>query len=261
MAHSKPQAIKQIQDKLKRYPDILFEEFDRSFGLIATSVTNSQIVMWAQTGLEITEQGSRSWEAASKYFKASPIVLGYVSFNNFVKWAEYGSSLCYKSHALASSYFEFSPRSIESLSPVDLEKWSSLGSILSTGTWKSNNLACDFFKSSPGLLKNSTFTELEQLVKFLHACSGNSMELAIDCLNMSRKIWPMLANNKMEFLSLASTLLDTTWRETKGLFESIHKSLPKIPLDQHAAFITLAQRLVKSNMTNIPATTIHKLST
>ena len=79
------------------------------------------------------------------------------------------------------------------------------------------------------------------------------MELAIDCLNMSRKIWPLLKNNKMEFLSLASTLFDTTWRETKGLFESIHKSLPKIPIDQRFAFITLSEHLVKSNMTNIPA--------
>lgn len=253
MAHSKSKSIKQIQDKLKRYPDILHEEFDRSLGLIATSVTNSQIVMWAQTGLEITEQGSRSWETASKYFKASPVMLGSIPFNHFIKWAQYGSSLCSKSHALASSYFEFSPRSIGSLSVVDLEKWSNLGDMLSTGTWKSNNLACDFFKSSPDLLKNSTFTELEELVKFIHACSGNSMELAIDCLNMSRKFWPLLTNTKMEFLSLASTLLDTTWRETKGLFESIHKSLPKIPLDQRFAFITLAEHLVKSNMTNIPA--------
>ena len=253
MAHSKSQSIKQIQDKLKRYPDVLHEEFDRSLRLIATSVTNSQIVMWAQIGLEITEQGSRSWETASKYFKVSPVMLGSIPFNHFIKWAEYGSSLCSKSHALATSYFQSSPKSIESLSFVDLEKWSNLGDMLSTGTWKSNNLACDFFKFSPELLKNSTFTELEELVKFLHLCSGNSMELAIDCLNMSRKFWSSLKNNKMEFLSLASTLFDTTWRETKGLFESIHKSLPKIPVDQRFTFITLSEHLVKSNMTNIPA--------
>ena len=84
MAHSKSQSIKQIQDKLKRYPDILHEEFDRSLGLIATSVTNSQIVMWAQIGLEITEQGSRSWETASKYFKVSPVMLGSIPFNHFI---------------------------------------------------------------------------------------------------------------------------------------------------------------------------------
>ena len=100
-----------------------------------------------------------------------------------------------------------------------IESWAGLGDSLYKGTWKSSTLACKFFAHSPALLDTLSFQELERFAGFLDALSHRSYDLASECLALGEQIFPLVGEDKDAFLSLASTLVDTGWREVKSFFE------------------------------------------
>ena len=107
--------LQQVRDGLGEYPDPVLEELDRAMNVMPSALSESQVAQWAESGLDMAGQTVRSWEAAAQYYRVSPIVLGYMPFNYFLKWADCGSSLCGESPTLAAAYFEASPGTMAKL--------------------------------------------------------------------------------------------------------------------------------------------------
>ena len=243
--------IEQIREQLPRFPAPVTEEFEKAHKKLAESLPEAQTIAWAQAGVEIAEQTVRSWEAAAQYFRVSPAVIGYMPFPYFLKWTECGTSLCQESPTLATAYFEASPGAMSKLRSRHVESWCNLGRSLYKGTWKSSTLACKFFASSPTLLDSLTFQELERFASFLDALSNRSYDLSAECLNLGQQMFPLIGDDKGALISLASTLVETGWREVKGFFEAGSKVLPKIESGQRLHFLVLAENLVKHGGANI----------
>ena len=244
--------LEQVRRELLQFPGPVSEEFESALKRMPDAMTEGQTVVWAESGMEIAQQTVRSWEAAAQYYRLSLKVLGYMPFNYFVKWAECGSSLCKESPTLATAYFEASPGTISKLRSRHLESWANLGRSLYKGTWKSSTLACSFFASSPGLVHSLSFPELERFVAFLDALSHRSYDLSAQCLTLGQQLLPLIGEDKGAFISLASTLVETGWREVKSFFEAGAKALPRIETSQRLRFLKLADSLVKNGGTNIP---------
>ena len=215
-------------------------------------LTEPQTSTWALAGVEIAGQTVRSWEAAAQYYRVSHEVIGYMPFNYFVKWTQCGVSLCQESPTLATAYFEASPGTISKLRSRHIESWAALGQSLYRGTWKSSTLASKFFASSPSLVNSLSFPELEQFVAFLDALSHRSYDLAAECLALGQQLFPLIGDDKGAFISLASALVETGWREVKSFFDAGARALPRIESGQRLRFLSLAERLVKGGGTNIP---------
>ena len=243
--------LKQIRVELRQFPAPVSEEFERALKILPNKPTAEQTSAWAQAGLEIAQQTVRSWEAAVEYYRVSPKVLGYMPFSYFVKWAECGSLSCQESPAMAAAYFEASPGAVGKLKARHTESWSKLGRSLYKGTWKSSTLACKFFASSPALLESLSFQELERFVTFLDALSHRSYDLSTECLTLGQKLFPLLEEDRGEFISLASTLVETGWREVKSFFEASSRALPRIESSERLHFLRLAGRLVTAGGTNV----------
>ena len=122
------------------------------------------------------------------------------------------------------------------------------------GTWKSSTLACNFFSQSPALLDQLSFQELEKFASFIDLLSHRSYDLSSECLELGKNIFPLVGEDKEAFLSLATKLTETGWREVKSLFEVASKSLPKIALPQRLRFLVLTEKLAQSGGSNIPGT-------
>ena len=244
--------VEGVREALAQYPAPVVEEFDRASAVMPEKLAPAQFGSWAQSGLEIAQQTVRSWEAAAEYYKVSPIVVGFMPFNYFSKWTECGSTLCKESPSLAAAYFEASPATMSKLRSRHIESWSNLGRSLYKGTWKSSTLACKFYASSGPLLESLTFPELERFAAFLDALSHRSYELTSECLALGQKMFPLIGEDKDAFISLASTLVETGWRELKSFFEAGSKALPRIDATQRLRFLKMAERLVRSGGTNIP---------
>ena len=244
--------LETISRELARFPASVSEEFEKARVQMPDSLTEAQRVEWAQSGVEIAQKTVRSWEAAAQYYRVSPAVLTFMPLNYFYKWSDSGKLLCDDSPTLAASYFEASPGAMSKLRSRHIESWAGLGRSLYKGTWKSSTLACKFFQSSPELLDTLTFTELERFVAFLDALSHRSYDLSSECLTLGQKLFPLIGDDRSAFLSLASTLVETGWREVKSFFEAGSRALPRIESSQRLRFLQLAEQLVKNGGTNIP---------
>ena len=245
-------SLERIRKQLEQLPGPVSDEFERALRLMPESLTKGQTEAWARAGVEIAQQTVRSWEAAAQYYQMSPKVVGFMPFNYFVKWTECGSSLCRESPTLATAYFDASLGVMSKLRSRHIESWANLGRSLYKGTWKSSTLACKFFASSPALLDSLSFPELERFVTFLDTLSHRSYDLSSECLTLGQHLFPMIGTDKGTFISLASTLAETGWREVKSFFEAGSKALPRIEAGQRLRFLQLAERLVRSGGTNIP---------
>ena len=239
--------------ELRRFPPQVSADFRRARESLAGVLSDGQLDLWAETGVELAGQSARSWEAAGRYFNASSIVARLLPFSDFAKWSERGVALCRESPALANSYYEASPRAMPLLRPRHIENWADLGLRLYKGTWKSGTLASKFFESSPALMETLTLPEIERFVAFLDALSRRSYDLASECLALGPRVFPVLGENKEAFVSLASSMLDTSWRQVKSLFEASARSLPKVDAEQRLRFLKLAERLGESGAASVPA--------
>ena len=248
------QTIEKIEKELRRFPASVAEEFDKASKMLPDTMTEKQVATWAEQGVEIARQTVRSWEAAAQYYRVSPEILTYMPFNYFVQWAQSGNSLCKESPTLAAAYFVASAGAMQKLRSRHIESWANLGRSLYKGTWKSSTLACKFFDSTPVLLESLSFQELERFVVFLDALSHRSYDLASECLSLGQQLFPIIGDDKGAFISLASTLVETAWREVKSFFEAASRALPRIDGSQRLRFLTMAESMVKKGSTNMPST-------
>ncbi|MCH2309748.1 MAG: hypothetical protein MK345_01610 [SAR202 cluster bacterium] len=246
-----------INDKwpeLKKFPESVEKNFISSLSAMPDALSESQIRDWYQQGISLASQTVRSWESAAHFFAVSPSVLKSMPYSYFEKWMECGEKLCNESPTLASAYFESSPGTMSQLRSRHIEEWASLGDQLYKGTWKSSTLACRFFVLSPILLSQLSFNQLQTFSQFLDKLAHRSYDLALECLNLGEQIFPLVGEDKDAFLSLATALVETGWREVKSFFDSGAKALPRIDPDERIRFLQLAENLVKNGGTNIPGT-------
>ncbi len=241
------------EERLEAAHSGLAATFAPAAEIVASELRDDQVIEWAEKGLEMAEQSVRSWEAAARFFEVSPAVARMMPFNYFMKWADCGSELCMESPTLAVSYFAASPGAMSRLRSRHIETWANLGRGLYKGTWKSSALATRFFEASPKLLATLTVPEMERFAGLLGALSHRSYDMAAECLAISEDIFPMLGEDKRAFIRLGASLTETTWRQVKGLFESVARALPAIQPDQRARFLRLAQGLQDSGKANLPA--------
>ena len=250
--HSAP-TLEEIKAELGKYPASVANEFDKAQAQMPPNLTEAQMADWANAGLDIAKETVRSWEAAAEFYKVSARVLGYMPLNYFFKWTDCGKTLCKESPTLAAAYFEASPGTMSKLRSRHIESWANLGCGLYKGTWKSSTLACKFFQCSPALLEDLSFPEMERFAKFLDALSHRSYDLSSECLTLGQQLFPLIGEDRSAFIALASTLVDSGWREIKSFFESGARALPRIESTQRMRFLNLSEQLVKNGGTNIPS--------
>ena len=253
MSSELPEILSPLKTDFDKYPDQVLNIFIDSSSKMPESLSGDRLLEWAKVGLEISAQSVRSWEAATNFYKASPLVVSFMPYNYFQKWMSCGLKLCEESSTLGASYFESSPDSMSKLRTRHIESWTNLGDSLYKGTWKSSALACSFFEHSPVLLDALAFNELEKFVEFLEILSGHSYDLSSECLILGEKIFPLLNEEKEAFLSLAMELSKNAWREVKSFFEVGYTSLPKVEGSQRLKFMELSEKLLQNGARNIPS--------
>ena len=250
----KLKVLENLLPELEKFPAPVKDNFNKAIVEMPDAFSDEQASDWLKRGIGIAGQTVRSWEAAAHFFQVSPNVISSMPYSYFVRWMECGATLCEESPTLAAAYFEASPATMSKLRSRHIESWAGLGDGLYKGTWKSSTLACRFFAESSTLLESLSFQQLENFANFLDALSHRSYDLSSECLTLGEQIFPLVGDDKDAFLSLATTLVDTGWREVKSFFEAGAKALPKIHPEERMRFLKLAESLVNNGGTNIPGT-------
>ncbi len=239
---------------LAEFPAALREDYERALPFMSDNIEGVALDRWFEVGIEMAGQSAHAWDAAAQYFRASPAVIDSMPSNYFMQWVECGLSLALESPTLGASYFNAGPKTMAILRSRHIEAWTELGRGLYKGTWKSSTLANRFFESSPDLLVQLSFEQLERFVGFLDILSRHSYDLAAECLALGQKLFPIVGPDKDAFISLSLTLVETGWRQVKAFFEASAKALPRVEPTQRLRFLQMAEKLLAGGATNMPAT-------
>src|SRR5574341_1804940 len=163
---------------LNPFSTSLVGEFHRAAEAIGELVSDEELKLWAEDGMELARQSWRSWEAAGEFYRVTPLILPMVGFDAFQRWAKHGRDLAELSSALAAAYFRASPQTVPEVTFARVEDWVSLGRLLYKGTWRSASLAVQFFDGSPAFFSKMTLEEARVLVRFVDALCDRSYDLA-----------------------------------------------------------------------------------
>ena len=245
--------LSEIEREFQRFPASVAQEFRRAALTLSNALASHELQAWATEGLTIAQQTVRSWEAAAEYFRVSPMVLPVLSFSNLLAWARAGEALCQDSPSIAVSYFRAGPGSLSQIRPSNITTWSSLGHNVYNGTWKSSALSCKFFDSSPQLLTVLTFPELERFMAFIGAVAQRSYDLAQESMDLGLQVFPLMGENRDSFIAMMNAVTAGSWRAVRGAFAATVVALPRIDRSQRARFISMAERLARTDHHAIPS--------
>ena len=236
--------------ELSKHPPPLLAAFEEARPAVEDALGVPQALHWAQDGVHIAQQTARAWEAAAEYFRAGPRVTQVIGYPQLERWVEGGIELCQESPSIASSYFRASPGVLAHLAPRHIAGWAAMGRGLSRGTWKSSSLAARFFDSSPELTSALGFREMQLFTSLVEALSYRSYDLAAECLNLGHRVLPTVTEREA-LISLASSLVDSSWREVRGVFEAAARVSSSIDPKLRNRYFALTEELARLGMGNV----------
>ena len=178
-----------FENELQQYPTAVLTEFKKAEGTVGAYLKTNDFSLWVQEGIGIARHSFRSWEAASEYFRASPGVMGKLSFPQVLRWAKWGRSLAADSPVISSAFFRATPSALGSISADDFFRWATMGKTLYNGTWKSSSLCSTYYDASVNLLNTLNLKEMETLVSLVNLLSQKSYDAANDCLLAAETIF------------------------------------------------------------------------
>ena len=247
------EGLSELEREIGQLPAPVLEAFQQARERTEPKLSNAELLAWAQWGVAIALLPVRSWDAASEYFRATPVVCQYLSATQLMDWAQHGSLLCQDSPTLAAAFFRASAGTVPHLAPQRIGGWATLGRSLYKGTWKSSTLSTKFFEATPDLAAHLSYSDIEQFVALLRTLSQKSWDLATECLALGMELFPKLDVDGHALIDLGTVLAERSWREVKGCFEGMPRLLTNVQKEHRGRFLRLAERLARSGMTNIAA--------
>ena len=245
--------LSELEREIGQLPAPVLEAFQQARDLTEPKLSDAELLAWAQCGVAIALLPVRSWDAASEYFRATPVVCEYLSATQLMDWAQSGSHLCQDSPTLAAAFFRASAGTVPHLAAQRIGGWADLGRSLYRGTWKSSTLSTKFFEATPDLAAHLSYPDIEQFVALLRTLSQKSWDLAAECLVLGLELFPKLDVDGRTLIDLGTVLAERSWREVKGCFEGMPRLLTNVQKEHRGRLLRLAEELARSGMINVAA--------
>src|SRR3989304_4409413 len=166
--------LQEAEDRLAAVSPPLRDALRESLADLTAGLTDAQLRLFVDEGLELASRSLRSWEAGPDYSRIAPLLLARMDEASFRQWAAGGRALAELAAAIAGAYFKASPDVLPALAGAQMGEWAHLGERLYKATWKSISLASTFFALSPVLLRRLTLSELGRLARVLEGISARS---------------------------------------------------------------------------------------
>ncbi|MCX6023771.1 MAG: hypothetical protein NTZ05_18975, partial [Chloroflexi bacterium] len=185
-----PGRLRSLYADLDAMSSLVRDAFRGAAPQMTPLLTPSSLQAWAEEGLGLARGGSRSWDAAAEYFRASPAMAQQLTARRFLGWARRGRTLAAESGVVAAAFYKASPAAIAHLPHSGINAWADMGQRLCTVADFADTLARRFFDASPRLLQYSPPETLEQLVRLLAVVTPHSLDMGTDVLNQAVRLFP-----------------------------------------------------------------------
>ena len=238
--------LQEAEDRLAAVSPPLRDALRESLADLTAGLTDAQLRLFVDEGLELASRSLRSWEACADYFRIAPGLLRQLDEAGFRHWAAGGRALAELAAAIAGAYFKASPDVLPALAGAQMGEWAHLGERLYKATWKSISLASTFFALSPVLLRRLTLSELGRLARVLEGISDRSADLAAACLDAAPGAVHNLTRAEVAaFLDFAAAISEGAWPEASLYFQRGPDLLRGVEAGQRGRYLQLATRVAR----------------
>ena len=158
-----------IKRILKAYPENVSKSYVESREILEKKLPEEILHQWENLGLDIAKESPRSWESSLAYFQVSVKIQQYLPSGQFLGWSNAGLKLTKESTKIAESFLKSSPQTMVRLRPRYIDDWVTRVTKIHKGTWKSTNLTCKLFESTPIILETLSFDQYCKFLDFIRA--------------------------------------------------------------------------------------------
>src|SRR3972149_3273649 len=95
--------LQEAEDRLAAVSPPLRAAFRESLAALTAGLTDAQLRLFVEEGLELASRSLRSWEAGADYFRVAPGLLRQLDEAGFRQWAAGGRALAELAAALAAA--------------------------------------------------------------------------------------------------------------------------------------------------------------
>src|SRR4051812_32365817 len=96
-------------ERLSGFPAPLEQLFESGLRALSPRLSQSQLQIWAETGIELTGLSLRSWEAAAEYFRAAPAMPDHTPWDAMEHLGRESVAMATDSAPLAASFLRSAP--------------------------------------------------------------------------------------------------------------------------------------------------------
>tara|TARA_B110000438_G_scaffold175011_1_gene167291 strand:- start:4563 stop:7892 length:3330 start_codon:yes stop_codon:yes gene_type:complete len=234
-------------DKIKRllkvYPEDVSKAYIESREILEKKLPEEILHQWENLGLDIAKESPRSWESSLEYFKVSVKIQQYLPSGQFLGWSNAGYKLTKESTKISESFLKSSPQTMVRLRPRYIDDWVSRVTKIYKGTWKSTNLTCKLFESTPLILETLSFDQYSKLLDFIELLSNRSYDFASEIIDKSINIYQMNFLEVDDLIHLSILITEKEWRDIKPTYEIVEAQVTKLPNANIKMIFDMSRRL------------------
>ncbi|MBI2304289.1 MAG: VWA domain-containing protein [Chloroflexi bacterium] len=236
------------REELKQFPSVVYSEFERTLPIVQALLAGEDMEAWLHEGISVANHSLRSWEAATEYFRASPQMLALLPFSRFLHWVQWGKYLAQESPTMAAAFFCASPETVTFIHSHQLGDWGRLGRRLYRGTWRSGQLACQFFQASSRFFRYLNLDEAGHLVACISSVAERSEEAAEECLIAALEAIPEIEREERRlFLTMAWVMAESHWGDVRAYLQAGSRSLSRVDKRARPKFLSLVERMARAS--------------
>ena len=228
---------------LKAYPENVSKAYIESREILSTKLPEEILHQWENIGLNIAKESPRSWESSLAYFEVSVKIQQYLPSGQFLGWSNAGYNLTKESTNIAESFLKSSPQTMIRLRPRYIDDWVTRVKKIYKGTWKSTNLTCKLFESTPMILETLSFDQYSKLLDFIELLSNRSYDVASKVIDTSINIYRMDFLEVDDLIHLSILITEKEWRDIDPTYEIIQNQITKLPNANIKMIFDMSRRL------------------
>ena len=232
-----------IKRLLKAYPENVSKSYVESREILEKKLPEEILHQWENLGLDIAKESPRSWESSLAYFQVSVKIQQYLPSGQFLGWSNAGLKLTKESTKIAESFLKSSPQTMVRLRPRYIDDWVTRVTKIHKGTWKSTNLTCKLFESTPIILETLSFDQYCKFLDFIELLSNRSYDFASEIIESSINIYQMNFLEIDDLIHLSILITEKEWRDIKPTYEITQDQITKLPNANIKMIFDMSRRL------------------
>ncbi|MBI4497124.1 MAG: hypothetical protein HY689_04395 [Chloroflexi bacterium] len=243
MARS-PSRFQRVSAEITASSSLLREVFAASAPLLERQLPAASLALWAEAGAALVRGGAPQREAAAEYFRTSPAMAQVLTPRRLLRWARTGCTLAEVSGGAAAAYYRVSPHVAQQLPHSKLGAWASMGQRLCTTMDAAETLARRFFDASPRLVQADSLEALDLLVDLLARVAPRSLDLAVDVLALSSRLFSELdAEDLADFLGMGQQLVHANLYALRSYLDAGSCLYVRLSATERPVFLDLVHHL------------------